>query len=172
MKNQKQWRLALAVALALSAGSAHADNARREIQGDYQRFTAAETSRHYDRIKQVTDAFFDPGFILKTGKNTLNYAQFLTEMKATASETHKVQENNFRTYTLRQQGSSLLESGVYTFSRTATDPDGDFGAKGLTHQVNFQTTYQSVWVRSGGHLRLQRLQFVDQRKVVDGKLMP
>ena len=172
MEHRKQLRLALVAAFALSAGSAYADNARREIQTDYRRFTAAETSRQYDRIKQMADAFFTPTFTLKTGKNTLNYAQFLMEMKATANEIRTVQENTFRTRSLRRQGNSLLESGVYTFSHTAIDPDGDFGAKGLMHRINFQTTYQSVWVNIGGRLRLQSLQFVDRHEVVDGKLLP
>lgn len=170
MTRQKQFGLALAAACALSAGTAHADNARREIQQDYQRFTAAESSQQYPRIKQVADAVFSPTFVVKTGKNTLPYDKFLQEMKAMTLETRTVQQNTFRTISLRRQGESMLENGVYVFNRTALDPDGDFGAKGLTHQVNFQAHYQSVWVKRGGKLRLQSLQFVDRQEVVDGKL--
>lgn len=142
---------------------------RHEIQNDYKRFAAAETSRNYKRVKQVTDSLFAPTFVLDRQKNTLNYTQFLTEMQATAGETRAVRINRFRTKTLQNRpDGSLLENGVYTFSRTAVDPDDDFGAKGLTHDIEFQTTYESVWVRTGGRRRLQHLQFVKRREVVDG----
>lgn len=165
----QQLGYALTAAFALAASDARADSARSEIQHDYQSFAAAESSRQYPRIKQVADTVFSPTFIVKTGKNTLPYNKFLQEMKAMTLETRTVQQNTFRTIPLRRQGGSMQENGVYVFNRTALDPNGDFGAKGLTHQVNFQAHYQSVWVKMGGKLRLQSLQFVDRQEVVDGK---
>lgn len=170
--------LAIFPLFGVSAGVARADNtrhvlprARHEIQNGYKRFAAAETSRSYKRVKQVTDSLFAPTFVLDTRKNTLNYTQFLSEMQATAGETRAVRINRFRTKTLKNRpDGSFLENGVYTFSRRAVDPDGDFGAKGLTHDIEFQTSYESVWVRADGRLRLQHLQFMKRHEVVDGGL--
>lgn len=94
-------------------------------------------------MKAVRTAVLVPfSLVLETKKNTLNYTQFLKGMQATAGETRAVKVNAFRTVMLHKRpDGSLLEDGVYTFSRTAVDPDGDFRAKDLTHNTEFQATY-------------------------------
>lgn len=143
---------------------------RREIQNDYRRFTAAETSGQYDRIKQVAASLLSPSFVLHTpsGK-TLDYAQFLAEMKDGTKENSEVKENTFHPQTVTRQGDALAETGVYVFSRTALDVDGDFGAKGLSHSLSERTDYQSRWVKTGGHWRLRSLRFLGRTQIVDGK---
>lgn len=164
------------VALTLSGGSVHADapvggTIRREVQGDYRKFTAAETSRQYDRIKQVVETFFSPSLTVYTpsGK-TLNYAQFLEEMKATTHETLAVQENAFHPQTLKRQGNTLADTGIYQFTRTFLGLDGDFGKKGLTYQLNERSHYQGEWVKTGQSWRLQSLHLSGRRQIVNGKL--
>lgn len=162
-------------ALALTGGSTRADApvsraTQQKIQNDYQKFTAAETSREYDRIHQVTGSFFSPTFTVHTpGGKVLNYAQFLQEMKATAHETLAVQENAFHPHTLRRQGNTLTDTGVYQFTRKFLDIDGDFGAKGKTYQLSERSNYQGKWVKTGPLWRLQSLRLFGRRQIVNGK---
>ncbi len=170
MESQTRLKLVVIAALAFSAGAAYASSPMREIQSDYRQFTAAETSGQYARIKQVTNSFFAPDFALITGKNKLTYPQFLAEMKDTINEDRTIRENAFRPMTVKKTGDTLLEGGVYTFTRTAVDPDGEYGAKGLVHRIADKFNYRSIWIRSGSGWRLQSMQFVGRREVVDGKL--
>lgn len=143
---------------------------RREIRSDYRRFTAAETSGQYDRIKQVATSFLSPSFVLHvpSGK-TLDHAQFLAEMKDGTKENSKVKENTFYPRTLTRQGNALTETGVYVFSRTALDVDGDFGVRGLPHSLSERTDYRSEWVKTSGHWRLRSLRLLGRTQIVDGK---
>lgn len=153
-----------------AAGSARADAARREIQGDYRRFTAAETRLQYGRIRKAVVSFFSPSFTLYTpsGK-TLSYAQFLTEMKAVTTENRTVKEDVFHPQTMTRRGNALTETGVYVFSRTFLDVDQDFGAKGLPHSLSERTHYRGEWVKTGGHWTLQSLRLSGRTQIVDGK---
>ncbi len=160
--------------LTLAGGALQAGvpggTARQEVRSDYRRFTAAETSGRYDRIKQVATSFLSPSFVLRTpsGK-TLDYTQFLAEMKDGTKENSKVKENAFYPRILTRQGNALTETGAYVFSRTALDVDGDFGAKGLPHSLSERTDYRSEWVKAGGHWHLRSLRLLGRTQIVDGK---
>ena len=160
--------------LALATGSLHAGvpsgSTHRELQSDYRRFTVAETTLQYGRIEKAVTTFFSPTFVLYTphGK-TLNYSQFLNEMKAVTTENRAVKENAFHPGTITQQGNRLTETGVYVFSRTFLDVDQDFGAKGLPHSLTERTNYRSEWVRSGGRWHLQSMHLLGRTQIVDGK---
>lgn len=160
--------------LTLAGGSLQASvpsgTARQKVQSDFRRFAAAETTLKYDRIEQAVVSFFSPSFVLyaPSGK-TLSYAQFLAEMRDITKENRAVKENAFYPKTVTQQGSTLTETGVYVFSRTALDVDGDFGTKGLPHSLSERSNYRSQWIKTGGHWRLQSLRLLGRTQIVDGK---
>ena len=157
---------------AVLPGSASAPSsaARQEIQSDFRRFTRAETTLKYDRIKPVVESFFSPHFILQSPHGTtLNYAQFLKEMQAVTTENRAVRENAFYPQTFTQSGNTLTETGVYAFSRTFIDVDQDFGPLNKPHSLNERTRYRSVWLKTNGRWQLQSIYLFGRTQIVDGK---
>ena len=161
-------------AFALASGSLQASAPsradRREIQSDFQRFTAAEATLKYDKIKPVVESFFSPSFVLHTpsGK-TLSYAQFLQEMQAVTQENRDVKEDAFTPQSATMEGNTLTETGVYVFSRTFIDVDKDFGPLNQPHSLSERIRYRSVWTKTGGHWKMQRMDLLGRTQIVDGK---
>ncbi len=161
-------------ALALASGSLHASTPsradRQEVQRDLQRFTTAEATLKYDKIKPVVESFFSPNFVVRTpsGK-TLNYAQFLQEMQAVTTENRDVKKDAFYPQTAARQGNTLTQTGIYVFSRTFIDVDKDFGPLNQPHSLSERTRYRSVWTRTGGHWKMQSISLLGRTQIVDGK---
>jgi len=162
--------LAASLFPAMGAVASHKADTRHEIQDNYHRFTSAETSKQYERIKKVTDSFFAPDFVLKlpSGKS-LTHAEFLHEMELTCGELRTVSENAFHPRSIVAQSGKIVENGIYILAASQTDPDGNYGAVGLVHNIKETRTYQSTWALADGHWRLQSTQILSVTRVVDGK---
>ena len=182
--NQKQIFLAVFSGLASSSlassslasagGPLHAGTpsraARQEIASDFRRFTAAEATLKYDKIKPVVASFFSPRFVLRSPSGKmLSYDQFLQEMQAVTTENRAVREDAFHPQTVTQQGSTLTETGVYVFSRTFIDVDKDFGPLNQPHSLSERIKYRSVWSKTGGRWKMQRMDLFGRTQIVDGK---
>ncbi|BDI30748.1 hypothetical protein CCAX7_27990 [Capsulimonas corticalis] len=163
----------LAGAACPPAGAIGVSAARQAIQASYRRFTVAESRLSYPPIKDASEAFLAPDFTLHTATgHTLNLGEFLKEMELTTHEVVKVHEDRFQTTGLRRQGSTITETGIYTFVRKALDVDAYYGKKNLPHLVSERMPYRAIWILIDGRWRLRTLSLLSDKLVVDGKPHP
>jgi len=163
----------LLVACALATASVAADDAaiRREIQGIYDRASAASvaarTIADLDAIHQWLDTsncvFADYGQPHRTWNEMRAYAEqgLRTRLKSFHSEISSIDVH----------GNVVTTTAVVRGVAAVTDEQGQFGTKATIHDVETTATVRDVWIKTTDGWRRQSHDKIVNNSVtsVDGK---
>lgn len=173
MKFTPQALFTSAVLLSLST-TVYASNAtaRREIQADYDKISAAEKSLDYNTFAQaVTDASEPSSVWVAPNGKAFSLTEYLALRKKAMKEIKSITTDIYTVVEVKSAGDTAIERTHALITGTETDPNAAYGLSGVLHTVSVDRLYETSWVKYSAGWKMHSVRVISSTLTVDGKIV-